>query len=352
MVTPSERLIERWATPEGRLVLEEVLRDLHQEGGLNMPAILERLEYTAEVRDGLDLRFAPLEGQQLDEVNLYAVDLTGATLGGSSMHKADVRDALLPGANLEGVDLRGAYLSGSDLTGANLKGAVLDGAMLDGATLTGANLFGASCQDTYFAAAVLDGADLRQANLAQADLSGTSCKGTTVSGGALERVAIPPEDRGALVVEALPPPRVTRSLTPRGLQRPAPGPGGPGLGPGLSRGLTTRPASPPRPAEAVPPRRPAVAAAPLPAASGRATVRRHTGGFRRPAPVPAPARDGVGPASGATPRQPEPQPPPRANGTTHDWDQAMARLFPLRRSVTRISIWVDGQEQVLYETTE
>lgn len=348
MATPSERLIERWATPEGRLVLEEVLRDLHQEGGLNMPAILERLDHTAEVRDGLDLRFAPLVGQQLDEVNLYAVDLTGATLAGSSMHRADVRDALLPGANLEGVDLRGAYLSGSDLTGANLKGAMLDGAMLDGATLTGANLVGASCQDVYFAAAQLDGADLRQANLHQADLSGTSCKGATISAGALERMAIPPEDRGALVVEAMAPARVTRSLTPRGLQRPGAGPASPPSGAfpiGPARGATGRMRRPP-PAPAAPPPAP------------RPTVRRSqqtTANFRRAL--------AASPPDGALRGSAAPTPAPAQNVAAHrdgvardaalrDWDQAMSRLFPLRRSVTRISIWVDGQEQVLYELPE
>ena len=43
---------------------------------------------------------------------------------------------------------------------------------------------------------------------------------------------------------------------------------------------------------------------------------------------------------------------PSRNGAEpplRDWDQAMAKLFPLRRSVSRITIVVDGQERVLFE---
>ena len=72
-VTP-EQLETRWVTAQGREILQRVIADLHDEGGLNLPAILGELEGTPEIQDGLDLRYAPLEGEHLEEVNLYAVN--------------------------------------------------------------------------------------------------------------------------------------------------------------------------------------------------------------------------------------------------------------------------------------
>lgn len=312
---PTERLIERWSTPAGRRTLQRVLEDLHADAGLNMPALLDELAHTEEVEDGLDLRFAPLESQQLDELNLYACDLTGAMLSGSSMQRTDVRDALLAGANLEGVDLRGAYLSSTDLTGANLKGARLDEAMLDGANLSGASLLGASCQGAFLSGAVLDGADLRRANLGRADLGDTSCRGATVSAGALERCAVPPPDRASIVVESLPP-RGPRGRPPSGrARRGPPAADVPGLGPGPS-GARRRPASGGR-------GRPS---------GSQARPRGGSGRGPRPA-----GRPGARPARAST------------NGALRDWDLALARLLPMRGSVHRITIWVDGEERVLFE---
>jgi uncharacterized protein YjbI with pentapeptide repeats len=286
-VTP-EQLETRWVTAAGRDILQQVIADLQEEGGLNLPAILSALEGAEEVADGLDLRYAPLEGEQLDEVNLYAVDLTGAFLNGARLQKADIRDANLEGALLEGVDLRGSYLSNSQLEGALLKGANLSGAMLDGANLTGANLLGANCLDTYFAGATLDGADLRQANLNQADFTESGCRGTVVTQGAMDRVAAPPLDPGGLVVEAPPRARLTRR-------------------PGGGSGAMRRPPS---------------------GARSRATAPLRSGprGPRRP----------LRGAHGG-------EPPAR------DWDQALLRLIPLRGAATRIVVVVDGEERVLFE---
>lgn len=327
-VTSSDRLETRWSTPLGRQVLQRVLQDLRTEGGLSLPAILEELEGTAEVRDGLDLRFVPLVGQQLDEVNLYAVDLTGANLGRCRLQKSDVRDALLTGANLEGADLRGAYLSNSDLTGANLRGALLDGAMLDGATLSNANLVGASCRDAFFSGATLDGADLRQAVLTAADFSDAGCRGMTVSAGALEKATVQPPDRGSIHVEAArPPARPTQAAAParksplsQGLRRPADGPRTTtGMAPqGRVTGAHRAPVGAPRPNGPVP-------MGPPTGQAQRLTGRQPSGAHGRPA----------GPVNG---------------GAERDWDLALARLIPMRRAVSRITIWVDGEEQVLYES--
>jgi uncharacterized protein YjbI with pentapeptide repeats len=329
LVSPPERLETRWSTPTGRQVLQRVLQDLRAEGGLNLPAILEDLDGTNEVRDGLDLRFVPMIGQQLDEVNLYAVDLTGANLGRCRMQKADVRDALLTGANLEGADLRGAYLSNTDLSGSNLRGAMLDGAMLDGANLSNANLTGASCRDAFFSGANLDGADLRQAVLTAADFTEVSCRGLTVSAGALDRATVQPADRGGIIVEAArPPARPTQAMTrknplsnanrrPDGTTGPAPRPAG---------GPPTTTNAPPRATMAQPGRPPA-------------TTMRSNG----PAAAPQAQRTMRQPAQGANAR-------PVNGGAERDWDLALARLIPMRRAVSRITICVDGEEQVLYES--
>lgn len=327
-MTSSERLETRWSTPVGRQVLQRVLQDLRNEGGLSLPAILEELEGTSEVRDGLDLRFVPLVGQQLDEVNLYAVDLTGANLGRCRLQKADVRDALLTGANLEGADLRGAYLSNTDLTGANLRGALLDGAMLDGATLTNANLTGASCRDAFLSGAALDGADLRQAVLTAADFSDATCRGMTVSAGALDRATVQPPDRGGVIVESARPPARTTSQQVR--RNP------------LSQALR-------RPGDGGPPRPPG----PAPAAGGPRVTSQHRGPTGPTGPAPRP--NGPLPATGAparfSARQPSgPHTRPVNGGAERDWDLALARLIPMRRAVSRITVWVDGEEQVLYES--
>lgn len=328
-MSSSDRLETRWSTPIGRQVLQRVLQDLRTEGGLSLPAILAELEGTSEVRDGLDLRFVPLVGQQLDEVNLYAVDLTGANLGRCRLQKADVRDALLTGANLEGADLRGAYLSNSDLTGANLRGALLDGAMLDGANLTNANLTGASCRDAFFSGTTLDGADLRQAVLTAADFTDASCRGMVVSAGALERATVQPPDRASVIVEAArPPTRPGQAAT----MRKSP----------LSQALR-RPGEAPRTAGMAQPRvtgphRATMAGPPL---TGQAP--RPNGGM--------PTTSGQAPRLTARPSAGHPRPAGPVNGgAERDWDLALARLIPMRRAVSRITIWVDGEEQVLYES--
>lgn len=40
---------------------------------------------------------------------------------------------------------------------------------------------------------------------------------------------------------------------------------------------------------------------------------------------------------------------PSRNGGPSPWDLAMARLFPLRGQVSRITIVVEGREEVLFE---
>jgi hypothetical protein len=293
-VTP-EQLETRWVTPLGRDILARVVADLHEEGGLNLPAILSELEGSDEIEDGLDLRYAPLEGEHLDEVNLYAVSLTGAFLSGSRMQKVDLRDATLDGVIFEGADLRGAYLSNCDLGGALLKGANLSGAMLDSTNLAGANLVGSTCIETYFSGSNLDGADLRGANLNQADFSETATQGTAFNAGALDRAAAPPPDISSCVID-----------------------------PGQARGRQTGRRRPPGNSGGGGRRRPDRARATMP--------------LRQPGRSGAP--NAVSQRGGR---------PPNGAGPLRDWDLALAKLFPLRGQVSRITIIVDGREQVLFE---
>ncbi|MCA8924814.1 MAG: pentapeptide repeat-containing protein [Planctomycetes bacterium] len=311
-----EQLVNRWNTPAGRTALEEVVRDLHDGGGMNMPAILEQVAHTQEVPEGLDLRYAPLEGRQLDEVNLYAVDLTGAKLARVSLQGADLRDGHLVGADLSGARLGGSFFTNTDLSGANLREAVLDDCSLDGALLRGASCVGASCVRGYFAGAILDRADMRKVRFTEADLTDATVVATKISAGAFRDVAVLPPDRSRLLVE-LPPGTRRQGASQRNMRR------GGGQRVASSGTLALRPAQSRN-----------LARAP----SGK-TVR--TGGGAPPTstsnafPTAAPGR-----APSSAFKKPSP---------LHDWDLAMAKLFPLRKRVKRITIQIGDSEQVIFE---
>ena len=340
-MTP-EQLEARWANPRGQDVIQRVLIDLREEGGLNLPAILSEVGGAEEVPSGLDLRYAPLEGAQLEQVNLYEVDLTGANLAGANLTKADVREARLDGALLEDTILTEAYLSSSSLTGANLRAANLDAAMLDQADLTSAVLYEASCVEAYFEGARLSEADLRLARLDSADFLGAMCDGMIVSPGGVDACVNPPGKLSELIVD--PPLRPSRALQrgqmvtgsiprraqdqprvrtgppqqqarpPRGGPRPG-GPSGRGPMPGRSSGATGRGPAPRRHED------------PSASSSGRVPAMKPSSG--------RPPRGGPGPAKNGAASGPE-------------WDLAMARLFPLRGQVSRITIVIDGRQEVIF----
>jgi uncharacterized protein YjbI with pentapeptide repeats len=150
--------------------------------------------------------FARPKGQG-DRLDLHAVDLRRAHLGGAHLERADFRGAHLEGARLENAHLEGARLSDAHLEGASLTRAHLEGASLDDAHLEGARLYYAHLEDTfllmahleravlaeaYLQGAVLDGArlehaSLRRAHLEQASLVGANLEGAHLSGINLER---------------------------------------------------------------------------------------------------------------------------------------------------------------------
>ena len=330
-VTP-EQLEARWANPRGQDVIQRVLIDLREEGGLNLPAILSELGGAEEVPSGLDLRYAPLEGAQLEQVNLYEVDLTGANLAGANLTKADVREARLDGALLEDAILTAAYLSASSLTGANLRAANLDAAMLDQADLTSAVLYEASCVETYFEGTRLSEADLRLARLDSADFLDAICEGMIVSPGGVDVCATPPGQLSQLVVD--PPLRPSRALQ-RGQLATGSLPRRNNAAPRLPRG------APPQQV-ARPPR-----GGPRPASASGRNPNPNPGTGRGP----APRRIEGASASGRNPTQRPRGSGPARNGAaplSHEWDLAMARLFPLRGKVSQITIVIDGRQEVIF----
>jgi uncharacterized protein YjbI with pentapeptide repeats len=120
----------------------------------------------------------------LNEINLSGADLRGANLieedlSNAKLARADLTATYLSGANLRGADLLGAYLSEANLFGTNLLGANLSGANLRGADLLLANLIrtnltGANLSNANLFGVNLLGADLREANFTASTMSATT----------------------------------------------------------------------------------------------------------------------------------------------------------------------------------
>jgi hypothetical protein len=151
----------------------------------------------------------------------------------------------------------------------------------------------------------------------------------TVSVGALEKATVLPADRSGIIVEAARPPARTAAQTIR--KNP------------LSQQLR-RPGEAPRPTQAMP----------LPGSGPMPQPGRVSGAMPRPGAQtsrngPAPAPSGQAPRL-ATRQTSASHSRPMNGGAERDWDLALARLIPMRRAVSRITIWVDGEEQVLFES--
>ncbi|MET9080795.1 pentapeptide repeat-containing protein [Streptomyces sp. NPDC004237] len=189
-----------------RSYVRGLVRDPLQQVGV--PEKGERRTWTKAdaiqaIRDGKPLQGADLDGLDLSDTDLAEAMLRGASLSEATLIGVKARSANLSGAFLGGADLRGADLSlaflggaflawvrlrEADLSGAYLRGADLHEADLSGAHINGADLSGACLSD-----AVLAGADLRQANLEGADLREADLSGAQLQGASM---------RGALLAEA------------------------------------------------------------------------------------------------------------------------------------------------------
>jgi hypothetical protein len=91
-----------------------------------------------------NIRYANLEGADLEEANLWYANLEGVYLCGANLEDVNLKGVNLWRANLKGAILNDANLKGANLAYANLKGANLACSNLIGANLIGANLEGAN----------------------------------------------------------------------------------------------------------------------------------------------------------------------------------------------------------------
>jgi serine/threonine protein kinase, bacterial len=115
------------------------------EDELRMAYLKGRRDFTAQNLSNLrlkrmDLTGAMFHGANLTKINLHGATLDGVDLGRTSLVRANLRDAMMARAYLSNADLQEADLRGADLRGAYLLNANLRGTNLCGANLTGAKL--------------------------------------------------------------------------------------------------------------------------------------------------------------------------------------------------------------------
>lgn len=143
---------------------------------------------------GCDLSRANLEGAMLAKANLRGANLQSAQLSGANLGGAILEDAALDSADLENATLEGARLVGARLIDAELGGVLwmdidlravdLSGAALTKATfikmdLGGVRFTGADLSEATFVECALDAADFSHATLRKASF--VACKGDRVS---------------------------------------------------------------------------------------------------------------------------------------------------------------------------
>nr|VFJ44685.1 MAG: Uncharacterized protein YjbI, contains pentapeptide repeats [Candidatus Kentron sp. DK] len=166
-------------------------------------AKLDKASLKSDETDPEHIKYATLNGANLQEVSAIGAffrhaRLTGAFLGQGDLRGADLSGTGFQGANLADANLRGTILDKADLVGANLTSAHLQGASLQGANLTVANLRGA-----HLNGAGLFGADLRGANLSGANLQGADLRGGRIAGASFDGARIDQADFRGLRPEPL-----------------------------------------------------------------------------------------------------------------------------------------------------
>jgi uncharacterized protein YjbI with pentapeptide repeats len=134
------------------------------------------LNLTGAILKQARLRGAHLEGADLSHAHLERAYLPGARLEGADLSGAHLEGALLGQAHLEKAHLREAYLREADLSGARLEEAELWHAHLERANLGQAHL-----EEANLSGAHLQGAHLGQAHLEEANLSGAHLQGAIFS---------------------------------------------------------------------------------------------------------------------------------------------------------------------------
>jgi len=161
----------------------------------------------------VDLRHADLGGDHLEGVNLSAAQLEEADLVQAHLEGANLSGAQLERANLNYAQLEGVNLSGAQLKEADLVQAHLEGANLNYAQLERADLFHAHLEEAFLSAAQLEGANLFGAQLERTDLVDAHLEGASLYGTHLEGASL----FGAHLEGARASER-TRRLIPRGAE--------------------------------------------------------------------------------------------------------------------------------------
>ena len=197
LITPNiEQGIYPFKDVEPKLTRADIewLLATHQSGGICGP--VDCSDERQREREGLDLRGAHLEGEDLSglplarihggltfyeessmlieerEINEEPRERAAVLLQKAKLAGADLQEAFLRGANLQE-----AYLLGGNLQKAYLMDANLQKAYLVRAHLQEANLCGADLQEAYLWVANLQGAELVGAHLQEAFLRGANLQG-------------------------------------------------------------------------------------------------------------------------------------------------------------------------------
>ena len=114
---------------------------------------------------GLKLKKAVLAYADLQQTNLFRVNLQQAILIGTNLKKSYLCQANLRMASLFKADLEGANIVASNLRNSNLTETNLKNSFCRGADFEGANLVKATLQGADFLSAFLEEADFRDADL-------------------------------------------------------------------------------------------------------------------------------------------------------------------------------------------
>jgi uncharacterized protein YjbI with pentapeptide repeats len=145
---------------ELKQILEEHKKWLKSKGKEGKRADLHLINFKKINMKKAILAFANMQQSNLFGVNLQQANLIRTNLKKSYLSQANLKMANLFRANLEGAEIIGSILRNSNLTETNLKNSDCRGADFEGAILVKANLQGADLLSTFF-----EEADLRDANL-------------------------------------------------------------------------------------------------------------------------------------------------------------------------------------------
>lgn len=166
-------------------------------------------EWTRDLVEAALAEQESLAGASLTELDLSALDFSGANLQGARLDGSDLRGCRFTGARMEGARLREAQAGGVDFRGAQLQETDLSEAQLSRACFVEANLADADLSEAHLSNAdfsrcmgnhldlseaslensVFVDADLRQADLTSASLAYADFSGARLEAACIEEAA-------------------------------------------------------------------------------------------------------------------------------------------------------------------